>query len=408
MTNSKSISRRTLVSAAAAGTAALGAAFTQQARALPASEVKAWDYEADVVVCGCGTGGSAAAVEAYDQGADVLVIEKKDWLGGQMRRCGGGVCGAGTKVQKALGVEDDPESFYQYWLATTNGFCDPELVKAFCYNSAALVDWLIDDLGGQPVDQWAMNGGDDGLTSDVGPGLNIGVDPELMKSYGAEPIARCHWFTENPDDEFISDDHPQQYFPTPGGTGLWKIFDNALAERGIEPLRETSLTRLVTKDGSNEVVGIVAEKDGGEVCIKARKGVVICTGNWASNHDMHYNFSMHEYADGGETCGPDLPGDNDGSGVKAALALGADLMYPATDSCTAYGFMSYMCGGLKIDTDAQAIDVFGEKIPRLFVSSIAAGGLVAVDYPVCGASIGRCLYFGRVAGANAAALESWA
>ena len=72
MTNSKSISRRTLVSAAAAGTAALGAAFTQQARALPASEVKAWDYEADVVVCGCGTGGSAAAVEAYDQGADVL------------------------------------------------------------------------------------------------------------------------------------------------------------------------------------------------------------------------------------------------------------------------------------------------------------------------------------------------
>ena len=141
--------------------------------------------------------------------------------------------------------------------------------------------------------------------------------------------------------------------------------ENALAERGIEPLRETSLTRLVTRDASNEVVGVAVEKCGGGVHIKARKGVIVCTGNWASNHDMHYNFSMHKYADGGEICGLDLPGDNDGSGIKAMLAPSADLMYPATDSCTAYGFMSCMCGGVKTNKDAQAVDVFGEKPPSI-------------------------------------------
>lgn len=49
---------------------------------MPESEIVSWDYEADAVICGCSTGGSAAAVEAHDQGAEARVIEKKDWLGG--------------------------------------------------------------------------------------------------------------------------------------------------------------------------------------------------------------------------------------------------------------------------------------------------------------------------------------
>ena len=141
MATNNTISRLGLLAGAATTAGALGmAALAGEAKAMPESKIASWDYEADVVVCGCGTGGSVAAVEAHDQGAEVIVIEKKDWLGGQMRRCGGGVCGARTKVQAALGVEDDPESFYQYWLATTNSFCDPELVKEFCYGSASVVD----------------------------------------------------------------------------------------------------------------------------------------------------------------------------------------------------------------------------------------------------------------------------
>ena len=54
----------------------------RRGKAMPESEIVSWDYEADAVICGCSTGGSAAAVEAHDQGAEARVIEKKDWLGG--------------------------------------------------------------------------------------------------------------------------------------------------------------------------------------------------------------------------------------------------------------------------------------------------------------------------------------
>ena len=141
------VSRRSFVTGSALAAAAVACQVAvKNARAVEESEVENWDREADVVVCGAGTAGLPAAIAAHDAGAEVLVVEKKDWTGGQMRRCGGGVAAAGSQVQKALGVEDDPESFYEYWIATAKGLCVPELVKAYCEGSAGLIDWIIDDL----------------------------------------------------------------------------------------------------------------------------------------------------------------------------------------------------------------------------------------------------------------------
>ena len=39
-------------------------------------ETRSWDLEADVVIVGFGGAGSAAAMEAHDRGAKVVVIEK--------------------------------------------------------------------------------------------------------------------------------------------------------------------------------------------------------------------------------------------------------------------------------------------------------------------------------------------
>lgn len=77
-----SVSRRDFV-AAAAGAAAAGAALTAGvARAdeaassdkpwLPAS----WDYETDVLVIGYGGAGQWAGLIAYDEGAEVMFLEK--------------------------------------------------------------------------------------------------------------------------------------------------------------------------------------------------------------------------------------------------------------------------------------------------------------------------------------------
>ncbi|MGI6035846.1 MAG: FAD-binding protein [Limnochordia bacterium] len=75
----------------------LAAGALAQGRGLP----ERWDDEADVVVVGYGAAGAAAAAEAHDGGADVLLLEKLAFPGGNGLLCGGAVYGAGTSVQEA-------------------------------------------------------------------------------------------------------------------------------------------------------------------------------------------------------------------------------------------------------------------------------------------------------------------
>ena len=254
---------------AAASTALAGAAHV--ALANEAADGEAWDYETDVVVCGCGTSGAPAAIAAADAGAQVIVIEKMDWLGGEMRRCGGGVAGAGTKVQAALGVEDNADDFYDYLMAIGGSEVDPDMVRVVADNAAPTVDWIIDDLGGQPVDQWHFCGGDEGLENLMDAGLNIGTDPANYTDNGMTPIARCHWFDADPDDPFHGD--PDKGLCTyPGGTGLWKTFEKAIeAREAIQTMTSTALVSFVSDESG--VTGVVAEQDGKQVRIKANKGV---------------------------------------------------------------------------------------------------------------------------------------
>ncbi|MBW2091896.1 MAG: FAD-dependent oxidoreductase [Deltaproteobacteria bacterium] len=54
-----------------------------------------WDYETDVVVVGYGYAGGIAAIEAADQGADVLLLEKMPKPGG-------------------ISIFNDPDIFYEW------------------------------------------------------------------------------------------------------------------------------------------------------------------------------------------------------------------------------------------------------------------------------------------------------
>ena len=59
-------------------------------------------------------------------------------------------------------------------------------------------------------------------------------------------------------------------------------------------------------------------------------------------------------------------------------------------------------GGLKIDVNAQVIDVSGNPIPHLFAAGMASGGWIGQYYPGSGTAISGVIHWGRKAGASAA------
>ena len=101
----------------------------------------------EVLVVGGGACGMAAAIAAHDGGANVAIIEKMDRPGGNSSLSTGSVPAAGSKYQKAAGIDDKPEAMVEDLMAISGGTDAPELVHRMAEVSALTVEWLIDDLG---------------------------------------------------------------------------------------------------------------------------------------------------------------------------------------------------------------------------------------------------------------------
>jgi 3-oxo-5alpha-steroid 4-dehydrogenase len=101
-----------------------------------------WDAEADIIVVGFGAAGAAAALEAAQRGASVLVVDR--FHGGGATAASGGIvyAGGGTKYQKAAGYEDTPEEMYRYLKQEAGDVVTDETLRLFCEQSAGMIDWL--------------------------------------------------------------------------------------------------------------------------------------------------------------------------------------------------------------------------------------------------------------------------
>ena len=77
------------------------------------SDNSQWDDQADVVVVGFGGAGGAAALQARQLGADVLVIDRFGG-GGATAYSGGVIYAGGTAQQREAGYEDTPENMFEW------------------------------------------------------------------------------------------------------------------------------------------------------------------------------------------------------------------------------------------------------------------------------------------------------
>jgi thiamine biosynthesis lipoprotein ApbE len=96
-----------------------------------------------VIVVGSGLAGMAAAIEAAEARAHVIVLEKESKLGGNSAKATSGINGWGTDSQAELGIADEERLFERdTFRSGKSGHCNPSLVRTLSTKSAPAIHWL--------------------------------------------------------------------------------------------------------------------------------------------------------------------------------------------------------------------------------------------------------------------------
>jgi flavocytochrome c len=241
-----------------------------------------WDHETEIVVAGYGGAGAAAAIEAYDNGADVLIVDKSSVAGGSTSISGGIIIGSDTSIQRARGITDSSEEMYKYFRATGKGLDDPDMVGVLCKNSGPNIEWLI----------------------------GMGMEFKFLYLSGAE---------DYPEYAAVTPAKPRGH-SVGGGGAFFKVLKDACDKRGINCLYQTKLKEIITSP-EGEVTGIQVESGEKTLFIKAKKAVVLACGGYANNPEMLKQYSFDKGYRGKYTGSVSHTGD----GIRAGQMLGADL-----------------------------------------------------------------------------------
>lgn len=292
---------------------------------------------ADVVVLGCGAAGIAAALAARARGAQVVIVEKQapNRHTPNVRMSGGWVM---TFSDEAGAVE--------YLRAAGGGLVDDSLLGPWAERGVTLGEWL-EGLG---VDLHLADPETWGLSRPHGDQApNWAEYPQLP---GAHAV-RASQASTTLAAPFEGDGH--QFRATGqvwAGEAIYRGLMKAVADAGIEILWGTETTRLLTEHGTGriQVVGVAAHGPDGDLEIRSRGGVLIATGGFGGNPEMIKQFlpvpTTKFYGNPG----------NDGSGIRLAMSVGADLVrmnrmvgrgiasFPLDDG-REMGFMMILQGG---------------------------------------------------------------
>jgi succinate dehydrogenase/fumarate reductase flavoprotein subunit len=277
-------------------------------RVVPAESISAWDDEADVVVAGLGASGACAAIEARENGADVLVLERASGGGGVTAMAAGHVyMGGGTRVQKAVGVEDRVEDMEAYLLAVTPD-PDREKIHQYCQESVAHFDWLVSQ--GVPFNDTMYQGKHVLQMTDE---CLIWSGNEEVYPYRdqAKPAPRGHKVAQEGE---------------AGGALLMEILIARCRELGVRISCDAAVRELV-RDGER-IVGVRYRQVGepGEAlrAVRARRGVVLATGHFTNNEAMLETYCP-QLADPRMT--RQYTPNDDGAGHQLGLAAGGELLH---------------------------------------------------------------------------------
>ncbi|MBU2646290.1 flavocytochrome c [bacterium] len=154
------LTRRDFMKTTAGATAVVGIAASGlfPAESMAANIPKKWDYNQDVIVIGSGFAGLAAAIEAKNGGASVVVLEKMRLAGGNSIINGGVIAAAGSPMQEQKGIKDSPELMLKDMMKAGLDLNYPDLAQMVAEQSKETLQWTIDYLGVKYVALLHMGG----------------------------------------------------------------------------------------------------------------------------------------------------------------------------------------------------------------------------------------------------------
>lgn len=306
----------------------------------------------DVVVIGSGAGGLAAALTAKLEGLDVLVIEKTDRIGGSTAISGGAVWVPLNDQAEAAGHPDTPEKALTYLRNTVGAAGDEALRHAFLEAGPRALRYLRERTDVQlaartyspdyhPDREGAAMGGRslDPIEFDgrlLGPHFRTLRDPlpEFCVLGGMmvnmTDVKHLLAVTRS----FASWKHGMKlvlrYFAdrlSGHHRGTRLLLGNALAGRLFHGLLKQKIpfwletpALALEQDAGGAVTGVRVKRDGREIVLQARRGVVVATGGFPWNAQMraeHYPAPTGPYSMS--------PQGNVGEGIAMARQAGGVL-----------------------------------------------------------------------------------
>jgi 3-oxosteroid 1-dehydrogenase len=312
------ISRRQFIKAAAAGSAAVAGAAALSGcggtAAAPAGSIPAkWDYEADVVVVGMGGAGASAAIEATDQGAKVLVLEKQPEATHypNSRMCGGVFHNPDPTGDKAALVE--------YVKACMSGENIPwKLEGEQAHVSQQMAEMFADEMLKSAA--WLMSLDPELDAGGMTPGgdSSFPMFPGFEKAKYGRTVRIAYPNAADADPSLAPFELPKLQ-KSSGEAWFAALIEGGIKKRKIQVMYESPVNKLFRQE-NGDVVGVQATSGGKDITVKAKKAVILTCGGY------EYNTAMRRaYLEGPGVTGWGFYGspDNRGDGIRMAIAIGA-------------------------------------------------------------------------------------
>ena len=307
----------------------------------------------DVVVVGSGAGALLTAIRAADEGLSALVVEKADVVGGTSAVSGGGIWIPDNHDMARHGLRDSIDAAFRYMKTCARGLAGDDRVLAYVETARQMARYLeqigvpyrampryadyyphIEHSmpGGRtmdPADFDAARLGLGGLAQlrDTNPGQKL-LGRILINTFEARTLVA----RESGAKGLVLRILLRYWLDLPwrfktrrnrrltGGLALMGGLFTALRQRKVPVWLESPMQSLLVENG--KVTGVVVQRDGQPVTVRARKGVMLAAGGFERNQAMREQY-LPKPTDQAWTATP--VGCNTGDAIQAGAQAGGAL-----------------------------------------------------------------------------------